>query len=506
MEKKLKIRLLTFISLIVFCFGNVKLQAQITASGTLPIIHISTEEEQEITSREEYINATVYIEFPEGSTEDPVGTVDNPLQTLIRGRGNSTWVNFDKKPYRLKLDKKAAPFGWPKNKHFVLVSHAPQQSYPREAAAFEIARILDFGWVPRDQPVEVVLNGDYKGVYAFYEKLRIDSGRLDINEQPDLNDDPETIDDGWLVEIDNTYDEPQLIIDQPVTDPDDRGTFARFTLHTPEVLSEAQTEWITNELQQITAAIYDPDKSVPAWSNYLDIESLAKYYIVQELTCNFDAFVGSTYIHHTKGGKWKFGPIWDSGWTFVPDNRIGSFIDERINTVGNDASFIWIRELMKYPYFWENVLAEWEKFYPSRLSDVHAFIDSFYEHTHLAYEVESLRWPEYISINCSWNYSIMSHLIDEYAAWMDNYIRLKVAGVTVVGCESIDYEVTRDGAIIVTGSPEMEVSLFSLSGQTIGHFTVDSTGRGTYQLPAKGIYIMRMSAKDEANKSVKLTY
>lgn len=76
-------------------------------SGSLPVLVINTENHQEIYSKEVYINATYYLD-PRGiDGVEAFGSADNPLPLQIKGRGNYTWT-FNKKPYRLKLDKKAA--------------------------------------------------------------------------------------------------------------------------------------------------------------------------------------------------------------------------------------------------------------------------------------------------------------------------------------------------------------------------------------------------------------
>ena len=94
----------------------------IEPSGTLPVIYINTDGGVEITSKEEYVIGTYYLDPMENADIKAIGTADAPLPLQIKGRGNYTWNAFDKKPYRLKLDSKAELLGMKKSKHFVLTT------------------------------------------------------------------------------------------------------------------------------------------------------------------------------------------------------------------------------------------------------------------------------------------------------------------------------------------------------------------------------------------------
>ncbi len=109
-------------------------------TGTLPVIYINTENGVEITSKEDYVKATYWIE-PNGSGLEAVGSAATPASTEIKGRGNYTWTGFDKKPYKLKLTEKTKLLGMDKNKHFALLAHADDDlGFMRNALGFELAR------------------------------------------------------------------------------------------------------------------------------------------------------------------------------------------------------------------------------------------------------------------------------------------------------------------------------------------------------------------------------
>ena len=82
-----------------------------TYSGTVPVMFINTENNAAITSKENYLNATYYIDALGLAGYQSVGSATTPLSMEIKGRGNWTWRGFDKKPYRIKLSDKQSLLG-----------------------------------------------------------------------------------------------------------------------------------------------------------------------------------------------------------------------------------------------------------------------------------------------------------------------------------------------------------------------------------------------------------
>lgn len=252
-------------------------------SGSLPVLYINTADGAPVTSKETYIKGTYYLDPMGNDNLQGYGTKDAPLPLQIRGRGNYTWTGFDKKPYRLKLESKAGLLGFKKNRHFGLLAHADDnKGFLRNAVGFKLSELIGLAWTPGQQPVEVVLNGDYIGLYFLTELIRVDKDRVNIVEQPDNISDPDSITGGWLVEIDNYNDDPNVTIteygNQQIV----------FTYKTPEALSEAQEVFLRTQMSAINAAIYNPDKSSTLWEQYIDMESLARFYIVQEIMDNYE--------------------------------------------------------------------------------------------------------------------------------------------------------------------------------------------------------------------------
>lgn len=275
----------------------------------MPVLYINTKDAAPVISKEEYLSATCYLDSRgvEGVTD--IARVEIPDTLQIKGRGNWTWTGFDKKPYRLKLAKKTDMLGLEKSKHFGLLAHSDDWSgWMKNTLGFTLSEQVGLAWTPRHQPVELVLNREYRGLYMLTELVRVDKKRVNIVEQPDLCTQPDSIQGGWLIEIDNYGDsEPYHV---GVSAPD--GDVFYVSAKTPEIWSEAQRDYLQAQMDALTAAVYgDDDEALAA---ILDIESAARYYLVQELMMDGEAYTGSCFLHKDMDeNQWHFGPVWDFG-------------------------------------------------------------------------------------------------------------------------------------------------------------------------------------------------
>lgn len=356
----------------------------ISYSGTLPVLHIETANRQEITSKDYYLQGTYYLD-PMGAADiEAIGTKDSPLTLEIKGRGNYTWTGFDKKPYRLKLTEKAALMGLKKNKHFALLAHADDsKGFMRNTIGFYFSEQIGMAWTPKAKPVELVLNGDYKGLYFLTETIRVDKDRVNIVEQEDNETDSENITGGWLVEIDNYRDDPQIRFMEG-----DTGEEMAITYKTPEELSSAQEQFLRAEMERIDRLVYGDKNSDELWQ-YVDMDALAKFYIVQEITDNYESFHGSCYLYRDmgEGQKWMFGPVWDFGSAFNYDK-------EQYLYEGREWHNHWIPEICKFPKFMERVKEIWQWLHYYKYDSVYDYATEFANHITEAAKNDAERWKD----------------------------------------------------------------------------------------------------------------
>ena len=359
----------------------------VSPSGTLPVLYIQTENNTPITSKEDYLNATYYLDAMGISGYTNIGSKASPLNMEIRGRGNYSWTGFDKKPYRIKLADKQPLLGMTKSKHFALLAHADdskdKKGFLRNAVGFELSKMIGMTYTPDAKPLEVVLNGDYIGLYFLTETIRVDKDRVNIVEQEDEENNTENITGGWLVEIDNYESDPHITIKEG------GKTTMWITYKTLEVLSDQQEQYLTNQMKMLDNLIYGDKNSSKLWQ-YLDMDALAKFYIVQELTDNYESFHGSCYLHKEIGAneKWHFGPVWDFGSSFNRDKSQYMY-------QGDVWHNHWIPEICKFPAFMERVKEIWNDFYNGDFKNIYTFIDNHEKQIKSAVTKDGQRWTQY---------------------------------------------------------------------------------------------------------------
>ncbi len=390
-------------------------------SGTLPVVYITTQNSAEITSTENYINATFYIDG-KSSGYASLGSATSQTAMKIRGRGQASWTDYDKKPYRFKLTVGTQLLGMSKSKNYALMAYADDQhAFLRATTGYKVSQLMNLAYTPDRRAVELVLNGDYKGLYFLTETVRIDKDRVPITKQDDNATDATLITGGWLLEIDNAVSTEQVTITEG------NGSLARFTYKDPEALSTQQNSYLMSQLNGMDDAIYATDKNSTAWQEYIDLDTLARYYIVQEVMDNFKAFNGSTYLYKDRGttSNWNFGPVWDFGDAFMRDGQQFIYVNSP------KTPQIWIAEIAKFPAFQTKVKELWPDFYNNQYPTISAYIDSFISSIKSAAACDAQRWPAYGTTDPVADATAFKALLDARVKWLNDQW-------TGVGVENIE--------------------------------------------------------------------
>lgn len=393
-------------------------------TGTLPIVYIETDGHKDITSKDYYIPGIYYlVDYQEPDMN--IGSAENPMALEIKGRGHSSWKGT-KKPYKIKLGEKASLLGMNANKHWALLKFNEPT-----IAGFRLGNIMGMDWTPSARPVEVVLNGDYQGIYFLAETNRIGKNRLDIYEQPDLNDDEGSIPYGWLVEVDNYYEKNQISISE------NNRWRLYITYHSPEVLSSAQKTWLTSEFQLINSAIYNPDKDHSTWELYIDVDAMARYFIIQEVLDNSDGFHGSFYLHKdwTDDARWVAGPLWDLSC----NQRVKTDYTFRMKTSYNFIPH-WIGELIKDDDFGAAVINAWHEFYPDEVQPWMNYIDEHLLPCSEAFEQEKIRWNWTDQQTLAERVTRLKNSLLNNIEWFNNHLPTSGIGSVVVNKEIVKVE------------------------------------------------------------------
>lgn len=264
---------------------------------------------------------------------------------IIKGRGNSSWdYGGEKKPYNFKLPKKTSLYGMGAAKKWALINNFLDHSMLRNEIAFAMSRQAALAYTPDSVFVDLYLDGDYRGVYQLSERVHVHEERVaitdleedtqDINEKP-LEDYPLRVAGGTLHGEENGsyhyYEIPNdpkditggYLIQFQIRGRAKRGEFVTnrgviCEICAPEYASKAQTEYIRKFVQELEDAIYSDtgcNSLGKHYSTYLDVDSFALGYLIQEITENTDGTATSFYFYKdsdlTGDGKLHYGPVWD---------------------------------------------------------------------------------------------------------------------------------------------------------------------------------------------------
>lgn len=429
----------------------------ISISGTLPVLYIETEGRSPIVSKEVYLNATYRLDPMGVEGIEALGTEAEPLPMQIRGRGHSSWKG-PKKPYKIKLAKKTAMMGMPQNKHWALLK--PTEN---TVAGLQLGKLMGMEWTPSFRPVEVVLNGDYFGLYFLTETIRIDENRVNIYEQQDRETNLDLIKGGWLVEVDNYHDEDQITI------PECSKWNLTLRYHSPEDLSNAQLQWLTDEFKSINVAVYSSDKTSTEWGKYIDVESMARFFILQEVMDNPDGFHGSFYLHKdlSDNAKWIAGPIWD----LVCYNREKTDYTFRMK-VHYGFTPHWIGEIIQYDSFCKAVERVWNEVYPNRLSEIYNQIDEIVLPLGSVWANDCARWNEDPAQTAQLRADRIKNALRRNIEWFNNHL-----------------PVSQHASVhkTVNDNPDAPVMVYNLQGIFIGKYKNETEAVSSLK---KGIYII----------------
>ena len=279
----------------------------------LPTVVINTKDAANISSKETEVASTVYV-ISENGTKFHYAE-----ETGARGRGNASW-DFDKKPYRLKFDKKVQLLDAPaKAKKWTLISNHSDKSLMRNILAFEISRRVGAKYTPYCHPVDVIVNGEYKGCYQLCDQIEINKDRVNITEMEPEDISDEALTGGYLFEIDAyAYNEPSHSIFYS-------GKSIPVTIKSPDdddIVSE-QKQYIENYFKRFENILFSNDftNEEYGYRTMFDTESFIKHFIVGEISGNTDTY-WSTYMYKERGDdKIYTGPVWDFDIAFENDLR-----------------------------------------------------------------------------------------------------------------------------------------------------------------------------------------
>lgn len=255
---------------------------------------------------------------------DPFNEYDGKIS--IQYRGNYS-LSLPQKPYSLDLIDLAGVaidssiLGMPSENDWLLLATYNDKSFARNVLPNHIFDTMGHYSV-RSRYVDVVLDGEYQGIYLFSEKIKRDNNRVDIAKLDSLEIIGQDVTGGYIIKIDywdntNSWQSNYSPIGFP-------GLDVHFVYYYPkpeEIVLEQQT-YIQNFMNNFESALYSTNFEDPlfGYRKYIDVPSFIDYFIVNEVARNGDGFKKSRFLYKDKDqglgfpGKLFEGPVWDFDW------------------------------------------------------------------------------------------------------------------------------------------------------------------------------------------------
>jgi len=298
-----------------------------------PIISISTENSQSITSKEKYLNCTVSVSGTEYTLDEATAR--------IKGRGNSTFA-YDKKPYKIKFDEKTSLLGEAEAKEWTLIANHMDYSLMRNYLVYTVAASLNgLKYTTSVSFADVYVNGEYRGLYTVCEQIEAGKNRVDIEDSLDVDE------TGYLIELDSRAP------DEGVCDRDyfySKAPTPPYAIKSPDTEDEKFTADRVAFIKAYVDRAYDAliSGNYTEVEKYLDVESFVDGYILDELFTPVDIGFSSFYMYKDSGGKLSRGPVWDYD---LSSGNTESEMAETPTAIYAGIANAWYAGLLRYPEF-----------------------------------------------------------------------------------------------------------------------------------------------------------
>lgn len=242
----------------------------------------------------------------------------------IRGRGNASW-GFNKKPYRIKFNDgkkhhmlKDSPRESPaKAKKWTLLSNEGDKTLMRNLLAHEVSRQLELPYTVYSEPVDLILNGEYRGLYNLCDQVDENKNRIPITEMETYDDEGTELTGGYHIEIDN------YASGEPAWFWSSHGTPVTIKSPDGDEITTNQRRYIQDFFNQMESEIWKNGYDDPetGYMKILDISSFLRFFLLGEMSGNTDTYY-STHMWKERGeNKFYTSPGWDFDLAFENDSR-----------------------------------------------------------------------------------------------------------------------------------------------------------------------------------------
>lgn len=366
------------------------------------------------------------------------------IEIEIRG---STSQQYPKKGYGFEtkddfgIENNVNLLGMPSEHDWILYGPYPDKTCIRNDLTFQLARNMGH-YASDTRFCELVLNGDYRGLYVLMERIKRDVDRVNINDVTEQVIGNDTLTGGYIMKVDKLTGEVGYSWASPY------NSEVLFQFHDPEYeeLGSAQVNYMKNHIQEFEDALAAPTFADPSvgWPAYIDQTSFHDFFILQELGRTVDGYRSSSFFYKEQNnGNWNSpivaGPMWDFNLSYgnadYCDANLTTGWQYEFDLICNFTSSIpfWWGRLLQDPNYANGLRCRWEELRqgPLHTDSIHYFIDSVANYIEEARIRNFQRWP-IIGVYVNWNgyvgqtyeddLNYFKSYIEQRALWLDNNI------------------------------------------------------------------------------------
>jgi len=278
---------------------------------------------------------------------------------MLSIRGNTSAAIGDKKPYKIKLQKKADLLfrgdNFYKDKEWGLLK-CEKDKFLNPLVGFKVSEMSRLQWTPRFMYVNVAINDDYKGVYMLMEIVKDSKARLSVDK-----------DSGYIIEYDAYWWNEDLCLSE--------GQFfvwnsMRYTFKYPDPddITLEQIYFIQGRVEEMENSIIAGD-----YDQYIDVSSFAAWLIAQDILGNADGCGSNIYLtlyNSDMGTKFQMGNIWDMDAIKLTEDNWAAIH----NLYGYYFEWLFRSENKMFMETYKN---KWNELSPVLVDEMNRFLDDF---------------------------------------------------------------------------------------------------------------------------------
>jgi hypothetical protein len=332
--------------------------AQTLNNSNLPIVIINTDGNAAILDNPRVL-ATMKIIYRGPGIRNFVTDQDSLAYLNYNGRINieirgssSQWPpNIDKRQYGFTTrmadnitNNNVSLLGMPSENDWIFNSMVFDPARMRDYLCYNLSRQIG-EYASRTAYCEVIINGDYVGIYLLEEKIKADKNRVNVIKITTTDNYSPEVTGGYITKADKLTgsDSPAWTMTQW----NGWGVDYIHELPKPENATVAQTTYIEGQFNNLANdALYHNVSLNDGIPSDIDIPSFIDHMLISEISSNADAYEFSTFFHKDRNGKLRAGPIWDNDLTYGNDLFFWGFDRSKtdiwqFSNGDNDGSRFW---------------------------------------------------------------------------------------------------------------------------------------------------------------------